>query len=352
MKRIELKGADRRRLEEVAVELGQPAYRGRQLFQWLYARNADTFEEMSNLPKAFRDALAQHAELHAVHVAGRQISARGDAEKFLFRLNDGRLIESVLMRDDENGRTRRTLCISSQVGCPVDCKFCATGTMGLLRNLAAGEMVDQVLAVNRLRGEKVSNIVVMGMGEPFLNYDSLMAACALFCDAEALHLAQRHIVISTSGLIPKILRFAAEEHKYRLAISLNATTDDDRTRLMPLNEKYPIAKLLDAARLYAKTSGNRVTFEYVLMAGINDRPEDALRLRSLLAGMNCKLNLIPYNATNGEFRRPAHAAMEGFMSRLKSAPFPVTVRWSKGDDIAAACGQLATQAGEKTSASV
>lgn len=348
MQKIELKGCNCRRLEEIAVDFGQPAYRGRQLFHWMYAHNAAEFDRMSNLPKDFRSMLATMTELHSVNLTQRQVSARGDAEKFLFRLRDGRHIESVLMRnDDDDGRSRLTLCISSQVGCPIDCKFCATGTMGLLRNLTAGEMIDQILAVNRISGENVTNVVVMGMGEPFLNYENLLAACELLCEAEGTNLAQRHIVISTSGIIPKILRFANEGHKYRLAISLNATTDEVRTRLMPLNKKYPIAKLLEAARTYVGASGNRITFEYVLMAGINDTPDDAARLRTLLTGIDCKVNLIPCNATAGVFRRPAFKGIEDFFSRLKTAPFPVTVRWSKGDDIDAACGQLVTKVEEK-----
>jgi len=347
MQKIELKGCDRRRLEEVAVECGQPAYRGRQLFHWMYTQNVENFDEMTNLPKDFCSALTEKVDLHSVSLAQRQVSARGDAEKFLFKLRDDRHIESVLMRSEDGDVQRRlTLCISSQVGCPVDCKFCATGTMGLLRNLTTGEMVDQVLAVNRLSSEKLTNVVVMGMGEPFLNYENLLAACELLCDAETTNLAQRHIVISTSGLIPKILRFANEGHKYRLAISLNATTDEVRTRLMPLNKKYPIDKLLGAACAYVRASGNRITFEYVLLAGINDTPNDAARLRTLLAGIDCKLNLIPFNAIGGTFQRPSFEAIDDFFRRMKSAPFPVTVRWSKGDDIDAACGQLVTKVEE------
>jgi len=347
MIKSELKGAGRSRLEEMAVACGQPAYRGRQLFHWLYARNAASFEEMSNLPKDFRHALAAQTVLHSLEPAQRKISSRGDAEKFLFRLHDGRHLESVLMRNhDEDGRQRLTLCISSQVGCPIDCAFCATGAMGLLRNLTTGEMVDQILAVNRLSGERVTNVVVMGMGEPMLNYDNLIAACDLLCDEEGVNLAQRRIVISTSGVIPKILRYTKEGHKYRLAISLNATTDEVRTRLMPLNKKYPIAKLLEAARAYVRTSGNRLTFEYVLMAGINDTLDDAERLKNLLRGIDCKVNLIPFNAVGGVFRRPASQVIEEFYHRLRSAPFPVTIRWSKGDDIDAACGQLATKVQE------
>lgn len=345
MKRIELKGCDRDRLEAIAGDFGQPAYRGRQLFRWLYGYNASSFEQMSSLPRDFREALARMTDLHSLQLRQRQVAARGDAEKFLFRLRDGMLVESVLLPVDDDGCRRLTVCISSQVGCPIDCTFCATGRMGLLRNLSAGEIVDQVLAINRISGKKVTNVVVMGMGEPFLNYEKVLAACDLLCDGA--NLAPRRIVISTSGIVAKILRFAREGRKYRLAISLNATTDRVRFRLMPLNRKYPIAKLLEATRTYVRASGNRVTFEYVLLAGINDTREDAARLQKLLSGIDCKVNLIPYNETTGVFQRPAFKAIEDFFSRLKTAPFPVTVRWSKGDDIDAACGQLVARVDEK-----
>jgi 23S rRNA (adenine2503-C2)-methyltransferase len=244
----------------------------------------------------------------------RQISQRRDAEKYLFRLADGLHIESVLMHEDpdfpylknskKENRDRRpgrhTLCISSQVGCPVDCKFCATGVMGLLRNLTAGEIVDQVLMVRRLSSTPITNVVVMGMGEPMLNYDALIKACYLFSDDEGLNLAQRRIVISTSGLVPKIERFTKERHKFRLAISLNATTDEVRNRIMPINRKYPIATLLQAAKEYTRQVKQRVTFEYILLADINDTLADAERLKNLVRGIPCKINLIPYNPIHAD----------------------------------------------------
>jgi len=294
---------------------------------------------MTNLAADLRQRLQDAATLNELHMTQHQISARRDAEKFLFQLQDGLRIESVLMHEGE----RHTLCISSQVGCPVDCKFCATGKMGLLRNLTAGEIVNQVLTVRRRSGLPVTNLVVMGMGEPLLNYEALLKACYLLSDEEGPNLAQRHIVISTSGFIPKIRRFTAEGHKFRLAISLNATTDDVRTLLMPLNRKYPIAALLAAARDYALAARERVTFEYVLLAGVNDTLDDAARLKDWVRDIPCKINLIPFNAVDENFRRPSYQHIEAFYQRLQDLRAPVTLRWSKGDDIDAACGQLWTK---------
>ncbi|MEK7728235.1 MAG: 23S rRNA (adenine(2503)-C(2))-methyltransferase RlmN, partial [candidate division KSB1 bacterium] len=268
------------------------------------------------------------------------ISQRRDAEKFLFKLHDDLRLESVLMHEGD----RHTLCVSSQVGCPIDCQFCATGKMGLLRNLSAGEIVNQFLTVRRLTLQPITNVVVMGMGEPMLNYEELIKACNILSDEEGPNLAQKHIVISTSGLIPKIRRFKEDGHKFRLAISLNATTDEVRNRLMPLNRKWPIADLLAAAKEYALASKQLVTFEYVLLAGVNDSLEDATRLKRLLRDIPCKVNLIPFNAIDENFQRPGYEQIEAFYNRLKDMSAPVTVRWSKGDDIDAACGQLWTKA--------
>ncbi|MGH7494244.1 MAG: 23S rRNA (adenine(2503)-C(2))-methyltransferase RlmN [bacterium] len=338
--KADLIGMNRDALSAFAERLGEKPFRGKQLFHWIYGRGVTDFVHMTSLASGLRQRLRETANISALELLLHQVSGRRDAEKFLFRLSDGLSIESVLMHE----RDRHTLCISSQVGCPVDCKFCATGKMGLLRNLSTGEIVNQVLSVRRLNGVPVTNVVVMGMGEPLLNYEPLLKACYLMSDAEGPNLAQRHIVISTSGLIPKIQRFTQEGHKFRLAISLNATTDEVRTRLMPLNRKYPIASLLAAAKEYASRSRQRVTFEYVLLAGVNDSREDAERLKILLRDVPCKLNLIPFNAVDENFQRPAYQHLEAFYQRLKDLHAPVTLRWSKGDDIDAACGQLWTKA--------
>lgn len=374
MSKQKLKSLDREELTEFMVSLGEQPFRARQLFRWLYGRGVKNFEEITDFAKPLRHRLQEAATIDELTLVTRQISQRRDAEKYLFRLSDGLHIESVLMRDpasspknlkkerrDADRANRHTLCISSQVGCPVDCKFCATGLMGLLRNLQVGEIVDQVLMVGRLSGSPITNVVVMGMGEPMLNYDALIKACYLLCDDQGPNLAQRRIVISTSGLIPKIERFTREGHKFRLAISLNATTDEVRDRIMPINRKYRIAALMQAAREYTRQVKQRITFEYILLDGINDSPEDANRLRILTRNIPCKINLIPYNpiaepheiaalpqATELNsilaFRRPSFERIEAFLACMREGPNTVTLRWSKGDDIDAACGQLWTKA--------
>jgi len=352
-----LKGLDRDELTAFMVGLGEQPFRARQLFRWMYGKAAQSFEEITDFARPLRRRLEEIATLEDLTLVTRQISQRRDAEKFLFRLADGLHIESVLMREEN----RHTLCISSQVGCPVDCKFCATGLMGLMRNLKTGEIVDQVLLARRLSDTPITNVVVMGMGEPMLNYEALMKACYLLGDDEGPNLAQRRIVISTSGLVPKIERFTKEGHKFRLAISLNATTDEVRNHIMPINRKYPIAALLQAARDYTRQVKQRITFEYILLAGVNDSLADAERLKNLTRNIPCKINLIPYNpiAEPHEpsrspqpsqldsplvFRRPSFERIEAFLANMREGSNTVTLRWSKGDDIAAACGQLWTKA--------
>jgi 23S rRNA (adenine2503-C2)-methyltransferase len=356
MSKKNLKDLDRDELAKFMADLGEEPFRAKQLFRWLYGKPAQSFAEITDFAKPLRQRLQEMASLHELTLETRQISQRRDAEKFLFRLSDGLHIESVLMREE----TRHTLCISSQVGCPVDCKFCATGLMGLLRNLRVGEIVDQVLLVKRLSGSPITNVVVMGMGEPMLNYDALIKACYLLADDEGPNLAQRRIVISTSGLVPKIERFTAEGHKFRLAISLNATTDEVRNQIMPINRKYPIATLLQAAAEYTRRTKQRITFEYILLDGVNDSLEDAERLKNLTRNIPCKINLIPYNsiASPNEaahslhsseldsilaFRRPSFERIEAFLATMREGRNTVTLRWSKGDDIDAACGQLWTK---------
>lgn len=338
MQKTQLKGLSLAELENYVQDCGEKRFRAQQLYIWMYKRKAVQFKKMTDIPVRFRQYLAQNADLQTVSLQLAQESTTGEAKKYLFRLHDDYLIESVLMFE----RDRRTLCISTQVGCPIDCKFCATGAMGLKRDLTSGEIIDQVLAVARESGEIITNLVVMGMGEPMLNYDNLMKAMDVVSDDNSLNISKRHIVVSTSGLIPAISRFKKEGRKYRLAISLNATTDEVRTQLMPLNKKWPIEKLLDAARDYAEASRDLVTFEYVLLAGINDAIEDARRLCALLKNIRCKVNLIPYNTTMRHFRRPDNATIDKFYAEMKSLQAPVTLRWSKGVDIDAACGQLAT----------
>lgn len=328
-------------LDDFVGELGQPTYRTRQILDWLYVKGVRDVGEMTNLSKALRDMLAQKTRITALRQVDCQESATGEAVKFLFELPTGQRIESVLIIDGD----RRTVCLSSQVGCPLDCKFCATGRMGLIANLEAGQIVDQFLQVSlfaRARGERVTNVVMMGMGEPLLNYDEVVRALRLMRLEEGLGLGGRKITVSTAGYLPGIRKLIAEDLNVGLAISLNATTDETREQLMPINRKYKIADLLLAAREFFDRRGYRVTFEYVLMAGLTDADEDARRLAGLIRDVPCKINLIPYNEFEDDerFRRPSRRRLEQFYRVLGELGVEFTVRESRGRDIDAACGQL------------
>jgi 23S rRNA (adenine2503-C2)-methyltransferase len=330
-------GLTRTGLEEFAESIGEKKFRGRQLFSWIYAKRAADFAGMSDLAKPLRLKLEQVARLGLMTIEEKAASPASGSAKYLFRLEDGLLIESVYIPEG----ARRTLCISSQVGCALGCAFCATGAMGYKRDLTAGEIVDQVLQVARDVGELPTNIVFMGMGEPFLNYDAIIAAAELINDADGIAIGHRHVVISTVGISSTILRYADEEQPFRLAISLHSAIDEKRRQIVPMAKRYPLPELINAVKYYAKKARRRPTFEYVLLAGFNDGEEDAEALRKLVAEVPCKVNLIPYNPAVPGFQRPADAAVERFAAWLAPLHAPVSVRWSKGTDIDAACGQLA-----------
>lgn len=357
----DLKGLLPEQLRALAADMGEPAYRGDQLFGWIHQQGESRIEAMSNLPKRFRQALLDAgASVGRLQLLERRDSNTGMAVKFLFgsqapgpgaaAVAAGQ-IEAVLIIDGD----RRTACLSSQVGCALDCQFCATGRMGFRRNLSAAEMVDQLLqlqAVAAERGERVTNIVMMGMGEPLLNYDEVTQALRIIKHSEGPAIGGRRMTVSTAGYLPGIRRLTEDDLNVGLAISLNATTDTVRERLMPINRKWPIAELLQAARDYFDHKGRRVTFEYVLMDGVTDSDEDALRLAALTRDIPCKINLIPYNEPgDGEkadepptFRRPSRSRVQAFLRRLRThTDHTVTLRESRGRDIAAACGQLYIQ---------
>lgn len=338
--RTELKGLLPEELEAFAVSMGLEPYRGRQIAAWIYNRGATDFGAMTDLSKGVREALSARARILALKGVDRIGSGGGDTVKYLFELPDGMRVESVLMQDGK----RRTLCVSSQVGCPLDCSFCATGRMGLLRNLTAGEILDQLLSVRRdllAGGEDLTNVVMMGMGEPLLNYEQVVRAVRLMNLDYGPAMGIRRITLSTVGHVPGILRLAGEGLKVGLAISLNATTDVQRAQIMPINRRWPIADLLDAVRAYRRAIDRRVTFEYVLLHGFNDTPEDARRLVSLVGDISCKINLIPWNPIpDTPFRRPPQATVDRFVEVLTGSRILTTVRYSKGIDIAAGCGQL------------
>lgn len=334
-------------LQERLAVLGQPAYRARQVAQWLYGKRVKSFAAMSDLPAALRqelDATFQFGELTPVRVLGAEDTTR----KYLFRLGDGNLIESVLIPASPalygEASDRRTLCVSTQVGCAYGCKFCASGLDGWSRNLNAGEIVDQVMRVEELCGERINNIVFMGMGEPLANYANLMKAIQIINAPWGVELGARHITISTSGLAPQIRQLAEQPLQVRLAISLHGATDEVRQQIMPVNRKYPLDVLLAACEYYTERKKQRMTFEYILIEEVNDRPDDARALVRVARRVQAKVNCIPYNSVEGlDWKRPDEARQDAFMAILQAGGIPATIRREKGHDIAAACGQLRRQ---------
>ncbi|NIA31335.1 MAG: 23S rRNA (adenine(2503)-C(2))-methyltransferase RlmN [Actinobacteria bacterium] len=337
MEKVNLTGFTQEELEQFAVDHGEKSFRGRQLFSWIYQRKATDFAEMTDLSKALRNKFQDLATIGQLQIAEKSPSPASDSIKYLFRLHDGNLIESVFISE----RNRRTLCVSSQVGCALKCTFCATGKLGFKRNLTAGEIVDQVICVERDTGLELTNIVFMGMGEPFQNYENVIQSAYLMKHENGIAIGARHIVISTVGIIPALYRYADEGHRFKLAISLHSPFNDDRQKLIPVSAKYDVDKLVDAVKYYMKKSRHRPTFQYVLIDGVNDRMRDAHGVRKLLQGIPCKVNLIPYNPTVPAFKRPSREHVDQFARWLMPIHAPISVRWSKGDDIEAACGQLA-----------
>jgi 23S rRNA (adenine2503-C2)-methyltransferase len=325
-------------LESLAESLGAPRYRGRQIAGWIYHRGVGDVATMSDLPREFRARLAERASVDVPEIERRTPSQDG-SQKFVFRFADGTRVQSVLMPDEE----RLTLCLSTQVGCGFACAFCLTGTMGLERNLTAGEIVGQVLGVARTlpAGGRLTHIVYMGMGEPLANYAATVTSLRLLTDARAFGLSPRRITVSTVGLVGGIEKLARENLRVNLAVSLHATDNTVRDRLMPVNKGFPIETLLAACRRFPLPVRQRMTFEYVLLDGVNDAPEDARRLTRLLGGMRAKVNLIPFNDWDGAgFARPPLPRILAFQKTLLEQGITATVRWSKGEDIGAACGQL------------
>ncbi len=325
-------------LSKKLAEWGEPRFRAKQLWTWLYDKRAASFDDMTDLPKPLRDRLSRELTLGSLTVEMEQIAKDGTIKR-LYRLLDGQLIESVLMEYDDD---RRTACISTQAGCAMGCVFCATGQMGFGRHLTADEIFEQAVVFARdleKRGERLSNVVLMGMGEPFHNYEASLAAVRRLI--HDLGIGARHITISTVGLVPMIRRFADEGLQVKLAISLHAATDTERSALLPINRRYPLADLLSACRSYVQTTGRRISFEWTLIHGSNDTPEQAHALGALLSGLMCHVNVIPLNPTAGFEGDPsAPARINAFIDILASYDVPATVRIRRGIDIDAGCGQL------------
>jgi len=376
--REELLGKSATELREWMAAQREPAYRGAQIYHALYAERRFDFAGMTNLPAALRERLAREASITLPRIHRRYQSADGTIRYVLHLAPVGAqhaapadphdavrarhgvplqpagqpaAIETVFMPED----TRQTICISTQAGCAVDCGFCLTATLGLIRNLTPGEIIGQVLAVledNRDALQTQTNVVLMGQGEPLLNYDAVMSALRILLDANGVALSPKHVTLSTSGIVPGIERLAAEPVRPKLAISLNASSDEQRDRIMPINRKYPLTALLDACRRYPLRPWERLTFEYVLLGGFNDAPEDARRVVRLLANLKCKVNLIPWNPGELPYEPPNAERIEEFRRILSDKGVYVFVRYSRGQDIMAACGQLAVLESAGESATV
>lgn len=327
------------KLKDLLLGWGEKPFRSNQIFTWIYHQGVFDFDEMTNLSKELRQRLKDNFKFSLPRIANKTVSVDGTT-KYLFQLEDGDMIESVWIPDKE----RKTLCISSQVGCRLGCSFCLTATLGLKRNLSPSEIMGQYIAVNLDMPEtgKVTNIVVMGMGEPLDNYESVVDALHLMVSPEGLRISNRRITLSTSGLVDKIKRYQTEDLQVNLAISLNATEDSTRDQIMPINKKYPIKSLMDCLRSYPLKRGKRFTIEYVMLGGLNDTCEDAVRLGRLLKGIPCKINLIPFNRFDGaKYDSPDEENVLSFQSYLMSKNYTVFIRKSRGADILGACGQLA-----------
>ncbi len=334
-------------LETELVALGQPKYRARQVARWIFEKRADSFEAMRNLPAALRTALAERFTLGGLVEIRRQGSADA-TQKFLFRLSDGNLIETVLIPASPalygEAADRRTLCVSSQVGCAYGCRFCASGLDGWTRDLSAGEIVEQVLRVGKLSGERIHNIVFMGMGEPLANFDNLMRAIRILNAPWGAGLGARHMTVSTSGLAPRIEALADQPLQIRLALSLHGATDAVRDRIMPVNRRFNVSRLMEACAYYNARKKQRITFEYILIDGVNDGLDEAAALAGHARATGAKVNCIPYNKVEGlEWQRPSGRRQEAFLAVLKRRGVDATLRLEKGHDIDAACGQLRLQ---------
>jgi 23S rRNA (adenine2503-C2)-methyltransferase len=353
MKKQNLKGMSLPELQTFVESLGEKKYRGAQLYSWIYAKAANSFQDMTDVSKGFRDILDETATLDNLRLASKKGSTDGTT-KFLFTLSDGLAIESVLIFPDKkspNAESRLTLCLSTQVGCPLDCKFCATGTMGFTRNLTTGEIVDQLLQVQRQSPRRITNLVYMGMGEPMLNYESVMKSTEIITDDSALNIGTRHITISTAGYADKIRQMADESRKVKLALSLHSLDNEKRMKLMPITKKFSVTDLIEALEYYYRKTRHRPTFEYILFEGFNDTEADVKRFVQLSKRIPCKVNIIPFHSI--EFTHPSGFAaslkptprvrVEEFADRLRKADITVMIRSSSGEDIKAACGQLAIQ---------
>ena len=324
-------------LQKEMATIGEKAFRAKQIYEWLHVKLVDHFDEMTNLSKALREKLEENYEILPVVMLERQISQIDGTNKFLFRLYDGNVVESVLMKYKHGN----SVCISSQVGCRMGCAFCASTIGGLVRNLSPSEMLGQIYQIQKISGERVSNVVVMGTGEPLDNYDNLLKFIELLTDENGLNISQRNLTVSTCGIVPRMRELAEKKLQITLALSLHASSQEKRLALMPVANKYELSEVIDACRYYFEKTGRRVTFEYSLVAGVNDTDTDAAELQALVRGMNCHINLIPVNPIKErDFVQPSRDRVLDFKNKLEKNGINVTIRREMGRDIDGACGQL------------
>jgi 23S rRNA (adenine2503-C2)-methyltransferase len=328
---------DYKELTEEIGAMGEQPFRSRQIYEWLHVKLADSFDEMTNLSKGLREKLSGTYQISPIELVERQISKADPTEKFLFRLWDGNMIESVLMRHSYGN----SVCVSSQAGCRMGCRFCASAIGGFLRNLTPSEMLRQIYRIQKITGERVSHVVVMGTGEPLDNYENFVRFIRMLSDDRGLNISQRNITASTCGIVPNIRRLASEGFQITLALSLHGSSQEKRKKLMPVAKKYELQEVLEACDEYFLKTGRRVTFEYSLIAGVNDRPQDARELTEILKPRNCHLNLIPVNPVRErDYRKPDRKNAAVFKNKLEKSGINVTIRMERGSDIDGACGQL------------
>ncbi len=335
--KTDIKSLSLMQLQEVFADMGQKAFRAKQTYEWMHKKLVKSFDEMSNLSKDFREKCKEEFEYTALEIVRVQESKLDGTRKYLLQLADGNVVESVWMKYKHGN----SVCISSQVGCRMGCRFCASTLDGLERNLLPSEMLEQIYTISRHTGERVSNVVVMGSGEPMDNYDNLVQFLKLLTDENGLHISARNVTVSTCGLVPNMKRLAKEHFQITLALSLHATTDEKRKKLMPIANRYSIEELMEACQYYFEQTGRRITFEYSLVGGVNDTKEDAEELIALAAPLNCHVNLIPVNPIKErDYVQSDMSHIQAFKNRLEKNKINVTIRREMGRDIDGACGQL------------
>ena len=344
MEKTDIKSLPRNQLEAWMVDLGEKKFRAGQLYQWMHIKLADSIDAMTNLPESLRKRLKEDCVYTVLKQVTMQESALDGTRKYLFELADGNMVESVLMRY----RHGNSVCISSQAGCRMGCRFCASTLDGLVRNLTPAEMLEQIYRISADIGERVSNVVVMGTGEPLDNYENLLTFIRMLTDENGLHISQRNLTVSTCGIVPKMRLLAEEKLQITLALSLHASSQEKREQLMPVAKAYDLSAVIDACRYYFSKTGRRVTFEYSLVAGVNDGTGDAKQLAGLIKGLNCHVNLIPVNPIKErDFVQPGNRAVQDFKNKLEKCGINVTIRREMGRDIDGACGQLRKRFAER-----